>query len=306
MSGAASVIGLYGAPDPEVIELPLGATQFSPLSPGAERLEALSDGALDEITILAPPGALERRYVLAQALRALKPGGALLALAPKGKGGSRLRAELEAFGCAVDEEARRHHRICRVVRPAAPTGLQTAIAEGGPRLIDELGLWSQPGVFSWDRIDPGSSLLLRILPALSGTGADLGCGVGVLARQVLTSPAVTSLHLVDVDRRALDAAGRNIADPRARLHWADAREPVAGVEDLHFVVMNPPFHDSAGQDHRLGVAFIGAAARLLRRGGRCWLVANRHLPYEAMLNERFNQVIRRADEGGYKVYEAVK
>ena len=69
--------------------------------------------------------------------------------------------------------------------------ISAAIAEGAPRFVDEIGFWSQPGVFSWDRIDPGSALLLVHLPALSGRGADLGCGIGVLARSVLASPKVS-------------------------------------------------------------------------------------------------------------------
>ena len=62
-------------------------------------------------------------------------------------------------------------------------------------LVEGLGLWSQPGVFSWNRIDPGSALLAQTLPALSGKGADFGCGVGYLAHTVLASPAVTHLTL---------------------------------------------------------------------------------------------------------------
>jgi 16S rRNA (guanine1207-N2)-methyltransferase len=45
---------------------------------------------------------------------------------------------------------------------------------------------------------------------------------------------------------------------------------------------------------------------MLRKGGVCWLVANRHLPYEAPLADAFAQVEVRADAGGYKVFEARK
>ncbi|MFX7507109.1 hypothetical protein ABTJ37_22595, partial [Acinetobacter baumannii] len=78
------------------------------------------------MAVLAPPGTLERRYVLALALKALKPEAVLVALAPKDKGGARLRRELEDLGCAVGETARRHHRICEVARPANLDGLATA------------------------------------------------------------------------------------------------------------------------------------------------------------------------------------
>ena len=133
-------------------------------------------------------------------------------------GGSRLRKELEAFGCSVDETARRHHRICVVRRPAEieghSAGLATAIAEGGMQMAPRLGLWSQPGVFSWDRIDPGPAQLMAAKAKLSGRGADFGCGVGVLAKGLLEMSAIASLALIDIDARAIAAARRNIDDPR--------------------------------------------------------------------------------------------
>jgi 16S rRNA (guanine1207-N2)-methyltransferase len=298
---------VYGSIDPALAETPRGALQLSPLQPGSTAIEALEDASLDEIAILAPPGVLERRFVLAHALRALAPGGRLTALAPKDKGGSRLGKELEAFGCEVIETARRHNRICEAERPAAPVGLADAIADGAPRLAPELGLWTQPGIFSWDRVDPGSALLAATIPRLSGHGADLGCGVGWLAHPILREPGVKSLAMIDIDRRAVDAARHNVDDPRVQIHWADARGDFGaelGVQDLHFVVMNPPFHDQSLEDRSLGFAFIAAARRSLRKGGVLWMVANRHLPYEAKLTELFKTVTPRADSGGFKVIEA--
>jgi 16S rRNA (guanine1207-N2)-methyltransferase len=298
--------GVYGDPPRELAERDAGAVQVSPLIPGSASLEDAAPGAMARFVMLAPPGTLERRYALALALRALAPGALLHAMAPKDKGGSRLKKELEAFGCAVNETSKRHHRICVTPRPAAPTGLDEVIAEGGPRLVETLGLWSQPGVFSWDRIDPGTALLLKHLPPLAGRGADLGCGVGVLAKAVLADPAVTGLALIDNDRRAVDAVRRNIDDPRASIAWDDATGDAIPLEGLDFVVMNPPFHDGGTEDRRLGQRFIQRAHQILRRGGTLWLVANQHLPYEPILTPLFLRAERRADAGGYKVFEARK
>ncbi len=302
----SQIHAVYGAPPREVVETPAGARRFSPLAPGTGDFEAVAPGGLASVTMLAPPGTVERRHALALALRGLAPGGRLVACAPKDKGGSRLRKELEAFGCAVNEDSRRHHRICTVKRPAEPVGLDEAIAAGAPRLDANLGLWTQPGVFSWDRIDPGSALLVRQLPALSGKGADLGAGIGYLAHAVLASPKVESLLLTDIDRRAVEAARRNVADPRATIQWADVRQTGVTPASLDFVIMNPPFHDAGTEDKQLGQTFIRQAAGLLRKGGVLWLVANRHLPYEAVLGELFRTATQRADTGGFKVFEAVK
>lgn len=295
---------LYGRP-PAVFDPPGAATQTSPLIPGATALESLPENSADSIMIYAPPGVLERRYTLALALRALKPGGRLDVMALKDKGGSRLKKELEAFGAEVGESAKAHHRRCVVIKTDKLTGLDAAIEAGAPRIVPGLDAWSQPGVFAWDRIDPGSALLAQTLPPLKGLGADLGCGYGALATVVLRSPAVTTLRLYDLDRRAVEAARRNIGDSRAVIEQADVRTlPTEG--DLDFIVTNPPFHDGGAEDKRLGQTFIRQAAGMLKKGGTLWLVANRHLPYEAELNEAFKRVRMVADTGGYKVFEAVK
>ncbi len=293
---------LYGLPPLELHQRSRDDVQTSPLVPASQALEELAPESLDEATVLAPPGVVERRYTLALVLRAMKPGAELVAMAPKDKGGSRLKKELEAFGCHVEEGAKRHHRICHVERPADLLGIDEAIAEGSPRIVG--GLWTQPGVFSWDRLDPGTAALMKALPPLAGQGADLGCGIGVLAHAVLTSPAVARLHLIDIDRRAMDCVRRNVDDERATFAWADAT--TEALEGLDFVVMNPPFHEAGWETKALGQRFIEAAHRALRKGGVLWMVANMHLPYEGVLEPLFARVERRDGGGPYKVFEAKK
>ncbi len=295
---------LHGRP-PLVFDPPGDATQTSPQIPGSIPLESFAPGALDAAMIYAPPGVLERRHTLALALRALKVGGRLDVMAAKDKGGSRLKKELTAFGVEVGETAKAHHRRCVVIRPEVMTGIDEAVAAGALQQVDGLEAWSQPGLFAWDRIDGGSALLAQNLPPLKGVGADLGCGYGALATVVLGSPAVTALRLIDLDRRAIEAARRNVEDPRASFDWADVRT-LEATGDLDFVVMNPPFHDGGAEDRRLGQAFIRKAAEMLGKGGVLWLVANRHLPYEAELKAAFKRVTPVTDGGGYKLFEAVK
>jgi 16S rRNA (guanine1207-N2)-methyltransferase len=303
MSGAEAV---YGFPPPVLAEVGTSARQVSPLIPGAAAIEDIADESLARMVVLAPPGVLERRYVLAQALRALEPRGELVALAPKTRGGARLNDELTAFGCEVRESAKRHHRICVTEAPATPLGLAEAIAEAGPQRVGPEGFWSQPGVFSWNRLDPGSAVLLAAMPPLSGRGADLGCGSGILGREVLRLGAVSALWLLDIDGRAVAAARRNIIDERAVILHADARAPHPDLTGLDFVIMNPPFHVAGEEDRRLGPAFIEAAARMLRRGGVCRLVANVALPYEAHLATNFSRFSEVARANGFKVFEAVR
>lgn len=296
--------GVYGAPPPHLAAAPENARQLSPLYPGANDLGAADPGSYSSILMLAPPGTLERRHALAQGLIALAPGALLTAMALKDKGGARVKAELEAFGCTVTENSKSHHRICVAQRPDRLVGVDEALGAGAARFVEEIGLWSQPGIFSWDRVDPGSILLAAQIPQLKGHGADIGCGLGLLAQNALHAQSVERIDLVDIDRRAIECARRNIVDARARFHWADATNATPRLANLDFVVMNPPFHNAGAEDKGLGQAFIRRAADILRPGGVCWLVANRHLPYEATLAAAFKTVRLDHEANGFKIYEA--
>ncbi|PJE31515.1 Ribosomal RNA large subunit methyltransferase G [Pseudooceanicola marinus] len=152
------------------------------------------------------------------------------------------------------------------------------------------GWHTAPGVFSADGIDPASALLAEALPELSGYGADLGAGWGFLGAKVLDrSPKVKALDLVEADHAALACARRNVTDPRAGFHWADATAWRPG-RMLDFVVMNPPFHRERKADPELGRTFLRAAGAMLAPKGRLYVVANAHLGYEKTLGDLFGHV----------------
>ncbi len=165
------------------------------------------------------------------------------------------------------------------------------------------GFHTAPGVFSADGIDPASALLLKSLPTKRGTRiADLGAGWGFLSA-MLIDDTLRSLHLVEADHTALTCARANVTDTRAQFHWADATKWSA-PEPLDMVIMNPPFHTSRSADPTLGQGFITSAARNLTRNGQLWMVANRHLPYEATLAEAFDRVDEVAGDNRFKVFHA--
>ncbi len=173
----------------------------------------------------------------------------------------------------------------------------------GPKEIGD-GFVTRAGVFSADAPDRGSLALAGALPARLGPRvADLGAGWGFLSRAILERDGVAELHLVEADHAALDCAKRNITDPRARFHWADATTfmPDSPVDT---VVTNPPFHVSRTADPSLGRAFIEAARRILTPRGELWLVANRHLPYEKALRDAFREVSETGEDPSFKVFHA--
>ncbi|MBO9478851.1 class I SAM-dependent methyltransferase [Shimia sp. R11_0] len=174
---------------------------------------------------------------------------------------------------------------------------------GPARQIDE-GFETRPGVFSADGIDPASQLLIASLPnKLGRVVADLGAGWGFLSRHVTARDGVEVMHLVEADHVALECARANVKDARAQFHWSDATNFKPGHR-VDTVVMNPPFHTGRKAEPDLGKAFILAAAKMLAPSGQLFMVANRHLPYEATLREAFQQVEEVAGDTRFKVLQA--
>lgn len=166
------------------------------------------------------------------------------------------------------------------------------------------GFFTQAGVFSADGPDEGSRLLAEALPKdLPAKVGDLGAGWGFLSRAILQRPGVKSLDLVEAEALALDCARLNIDDPRAVFHWADAttfRAPrLWGA-----VVMNPPFHTGRAPDLALGQAFIRAAQKGLAPDGTLYMVANRHLAYEPLVQSLFHKVEEIGGSAAFRVTRA--
>lgn len=263
--------------------------------------QAGPEGRADAAILFLPRARAEARAQIAAAAAALPEGGALWIDGQKTDGIDSVLREMRGLAPVDQVHSRAHGKIFRVTLPAGDW-LPPDWA-GGQREIGG-GFVTAPGVFSADGPDPASQALAAALPERLPTRiVELGAGWGWLAAQILTHPGVEQLHLVEADHAALDCARRNVTDPRAQFHWADATtfrlpEPVNGV------VMNPPFHETRAADPHLGARFIRAAAGLLTGAGRLWMVANRHLPYEAALAEHFADVQEIGGDSRFKIITA--
>ena len=168
------------------------------------------------------------------------------------------------------------------------------------------GFKTRAGTFSSEHVDPGSELLAKSLPNdLSGVAADLGAGWGYLSHCLLKSFALISIDLVEVDLIALDCAKINCNDKRARFHWRDIETWFAPKVYDH-VVMNPPFHAGRQKELELGRVFIKKASTILKKKGKLWMVANRHLPYEETLSQLFVDFREIAGDNRFKVLQATE
>ena len=166
------------------------------------------------------------------------------------------------------------------------------------------GFKTVAGVFSADAADPASELLLSVLPRLTGNVADLGAGWGYLTRK-LTEMPTKGVIAVEADHRAIEMARVNVPSEKVKFVWADATAWRAD-EALDTVVMNPPFHNFGKADPRIGIDFIKTAVRSLKAQGDCYIVANRHLPYEQTLNDLFQNVSEVTKDNRFKVLYASK
>lgn len=262
--------------------------------------------------VLPPRSRDEGRALLARALRDVAVGGVVAGAALNDEGARSVEKDLASLIPLAGHLSKAHGRaFWSVPRPSALAPETLARLDGwiggdAPRRDAASGLWQRPGVFNEGRLDVGSALLIEHLPPnLHGAVADLGAGTGLLTLAVLQRCVdVASVDLFEAEYRAVDLARRNLVDARAtvRCHWHDVANGVPGRFDA--VVCNPPFHVGSRGVPALGRAFIAAAARALKRDGQLLLVANRHLPYEDALRERFGRGELLAEQAGFKVYRA--
>ena len=297
------------------------ADRLQRIGAGHDDVELVDEDALPEarfplVLVLPPRQREEARALLAKACAAVAPGGIVVASVANDEGAKSREADLKQLAGAVATISKHH---CRVswTRPDATfdAALRTQWAKGDAartqRSEDVPGgsFRTRPGVFAWDRVDAASRMLAEALPTdLRGRVADFGAGWGYLSMQVLARcPQVASLDLYEADARALALADENLGDARIpfHCHWHDVAQGVA--ERFDAIVCNPPFHAlGRGERPDIGRAFIAAAAAALKPGGRLWLVANRHLPYEQALGDGFAQVRTVAQQGGFKIVDATK
>ncbi|MDP2608220.1 MULTISPECIES: class I SAM-dependent methyltransferase [unclassified Oceanobacter] len=160
---------------------------------------------------------------------------------------------------------------------------------------------SLPGVFSQGSLDKGSELLLAQLKPLHGNVLDLGCGSGLLGiSQALRSTDI-NLTLADTDAFALRSSALNAArmGVKADIVASDGLGQVNGYFDT--IISNPPFHAGKETDYQFAEQLFANARKQLRAGGKLWIVANRHLPYEEWAARCFSQVEEVATANGFKI-----
>jgi 16S rRNA (guanine1207-N2)-methyltransferase len=250
-------------------------------------------------------GLNERR--VAEAIERTAPGGLIVVAGGKDDGIASLRKRLGGL-LEIEDHLPKYHGTALWFRRTAQVDVAAiTLRADNPEMLVEGRFHTAPGMFSFERVDAGSRLLVDNLPAdIKGKVADFCAGWGYVAAEVVArAKELKALDLFEADFDALEAAKANVpaAPVVPAFYWQDlAKEPVERRYDM--VVMNPPFHQDRDADPEIGQRMIKAAAAALKPGGRLFIVANRHLPYLAVLAQAFSSVEEIAVDSAFRVYSA--
>ena len=161
------------------------------------------------------------------------------------------------------------------------------------------------GIFSPDRIDSGTAVLLANTPEPPPGGhlLDVGCGWGPIALSLALASPHSTVWAVDVNDRALDMVQRNAES--IGLTNINAARPEDVPADIGFMTIwsNPPIRVGKAELHDLLEKWVPR----LESAADAWLVVQRNLGsdslhrwLDATLGENFS-VLRSATSKGFRV-----
>ena len=276
--------------------------------------------AFDTVVVEIPKGRLLIRRWLVEAFNALRMGSYLYLAGSNEQGiHSAIKDAEGLFGNKSILGYKKGNRVARFMKDTPlPLSLTWAFEPGVyPETwlefdIEVLGksmhLYSLPGVFSSDRLDDGTRLLLSSLEVPPGARLlDLGCGYGLIGLIAAQNEA-THVDMVDTNLLAVAAAQANLAlygIQNARAFPSDALEAVIDRRYTH-VVTNPPFHVGHSVDYQVTQAFIQQAWQVLEPEGQLLLVANKFIRYDLEMTPLFKPIERLAETNRYQLLSARK
>ncbi|MBL0940979.1 MAG: class I SAM-dependent methyltransferase [Gemmatimonadaceae bacterium] len=286
-----------------------------------------TDASLQLAVIRLPTDRISTQLMLDEAFRTLAVGGVCLLAGANDEGAKTAARTMAAcFGNAEVEAQHSGHRLLKAIkRTVTPADGWSAapwadfdhwhIADGpSVRGVDRpLQIFARPGVFSWEHLDEATAILASCLDVTTGESVlDLGCGAGVLGVLSALANGGGRVLMLDADsdavrsaQRTAEAAGVAMGPRHAEVRASDVAS-AAGDERFDVVVSNPPFHLGKATDLLVPAAFIDESHERLNSGGRLLLVANRTLPYERLIAERFGAVRTVHDGRRFKVLGATR
>jgi 16S rRNA G1207 methylase RsmC len=265
-----------------------------------------------ELVVLRIPKQLPYlEYQLEILSRTMKPGTTVLAAGMDKHLSPRVADLLEQH--IGPTQRHRGQRKARLFSASRDDRVPAPAATLSSYYCDDLAgdLQALPNVFSRDKLDGGSRLLLAQLPRLApaSTLLDLACGNGLLGLAAFKGGLATEVFFADESAMAVASARMNAsrlfpAESSAFIfHQGDGLANYSGPP-VELILCNPPFHLNHAVDEYAGRRLLEQCARHLQPGGRLCLVANRHLDYLPTLKRKFGRVERLARDRRFDVWLA--
>ena len=160
-----------------------------------------------------------------------------------------------------------------------------------------------PGVFSHNRLDIGTQVLLENLPKkVSGDILDFGCGAGVIASYYGKTFPNANLHLLDVSALALYSAQETLKlnNLTGQVFPSNSLSDVKGK--YNYVISNPPFHQGLKTNYQATETFLSKIKPHLKPRGHVIVVANSFLRYQPIMEEEIGRTQVLAKEKGFSLY----
>lgn len=270
-------------------------------------------GSFDLVLIKLPKNLTFFADQLCHMRRCLKPGArVLLGGMIKHTPARAYRQLADIIGPTETTKGWKKARLASATWAAAPSSDAETTHAVYEVPAEKLIMHNLPNVFSHQRLDLGTRLLLAHLPATEDeiTAVDLGCGNGVLALALAHHCPQAHIMGVDESFQAVASANLNLAQLGPQQHRltfqvADGLQTEADASrDL--VICNPPFHQGQTTGDLPAWEMFSQAQRVLRPGGELRVVGNRHLGYHAKLKRLFAQVEVIASVSKFVVLKATK
>ncbi len=162
----------------------------------------------------------------------------------------------------------------------------------------EYDFYTNNGIFSKDKLDYGSRLLLENLPNLKGRVLDLGCGYGIIGI-ILAYNEKISVDMVDVNKKALELSSLNAKlnnRNNVNIYESNIYENVR--YKYNYIITNPPIR--AGKD--IVRKFLKDARYYLEDDGELWFVMRKDHGVKSImkeLNDYYDITIIKKDKGFY-------
>lgn len=163
-------------------------------------------------------------------------------------------------------------------------------------------LYSDNGVFSKDKFDYGTRLLLDSIDIskLSGNVLDLGCGIGVVGIILGTNNKNINIDMIDINERAISLVRDNLTlnKVKANVFSSDVYSNINKKYD--YIITNPPIR--AGKE--VVRKFLLGGYDYLNDNGILYFVMRKDHGVKSMIKElesKYNVTIVNKDKGFYIV-----